>query len=109
VPIGESRVPLRLEFTVPTDVDVAEPVSPTEAEENVRLGALRRGLDIDSRWSQHRVAAVRQAAGEWHVVLWIVPATDDEEDLEDVRKGVPDLVEMIVPGAHLVSVDRTQG
>jgi hypothetical protein len=105
--IGESRVPLRFEFAVPADVDVAEPVLTTETDENVRLGALRRGLDIDSRWTQHRVAAVRQAAGEWHIVVWMVPATEDELDLEDARKGVPDLVEMIVPGARLVSVNRS--
>jgi hypothetical protein len=113
VPIDRrSDVPIRFEFAVPRDIDIAEPSegAATEAEENVRLGALRRALDVDSRWQHHRVASLwRPENAQWHLVVWVAPGSNDEEDVADTREGVPELVGMIVPGAHVISVTRTDG
>jgi hypothetical protein len=110
---GHSDVPLRFDFVVPIDVDVAETtegdVFATEKDENVRLGTLRRALETDSRWRQYRVASIQAAdTGEWHVMVWLILASADEQDVEDARGSVPDLVRMIIPGTRLVSIDRSR-
>ena len=94
---------MRCEFTVPSDVDVAEAAAP-----NQRLEQVRRALENDPRWGRNRVASVRQpdTSDGWHIDVWTIPHSNSAADLARTCQGVCETVSSVVPGATILACEQ---